>query len=230
MDLHPAADDEHVSGAFLRGGKWESGQWSFLQKHLQQHPGAAVLDLGANIGTFTLQAAAAGHHVVAVEAFQRNIQKLCSSILRNGLQDRVVLYKAAVWGDVQGTLALEAPAKNLGGTGVQMGGAGAGVVFVGREEVPKMLVDDLMPDLAGGAYVMKIDIEGSECRALESASFWAHPPVAASMEWGNLKSNRALCPQAAYDALVGNIQRYFGQNLRNYKLWDARLVLKPGLG
>ena len=55
-----------------------------------------VLDLGGNIGLFTLVAANAGCSVVAVEPTVNNAGVLWQSVLKNGFEDRVTLFKNAV--------------------------------------------------------------------------------------------------------------------------------------
>lgn len=60
--------------------------------------GGTVLDIGANIGTFTLLAArkvGEEGHVYAVEPIARNVQSLCAGVLGNGLRNVSVIPVAA---------------------------------------------------------------------------------------------------------------------------------------
>ena len=205
IDLHPKNIDVHVSGAFYRNSVWENDKFSFLDSL-----GAKTfVDIGANIGVFTLQALHKGYNVIAVEGADLNIQRLCSSIVKNKFKN-IKLYKAVVWDDDIGTLNFESPKENAGGTHVDITNTNTGV--------PKVLLDTVISGLTD--YVMKIDIEAAECRAFKS-HFFDHPAKGLTMEWGNLKVNKKLCPQRMYEELVKNISISYGKNLLLYNGWDA---------
>ena len=92
--------------------------------------------------------------------------------------------------------------------------------------VDKILLDEVLHDVK--RYVMKIDIEAAECRALQSQAFWDNPPQALTMEWGNLKNNKELCPQILYNTLVKNISTVYGTNLQNFNGWDSPNLIRVG--
>ena len=173
------------------------------------------VDIGANIGVFTLQALHRGYNVVAVEGADLNIQRLCSSIIRNKFKN-IKLYKAVVWDDDIGTLNFESPKENAGGTHVDMNNKNTGV--------QKVLLDTVIYGLTD--YVMKIDIEAAECRAFKS-HFFQHPAKGLAMEWSNLKNNKMLCPQNMYNELVQNITSVYGKNLFDYRGGDAPNLQLP---
>lgn len=205
IDLHPKNIDVHVSGAFYRNSVWENVKFKFLDSL-----GAKTfVDIGANIGVFTLQALHKGYNVIAVEGADLNIQRLCSSIVKNKFKT-IKLYKAVVWDDDIGTLNFESPKENAGGTHVDITNTNTGT--------PKVLLDTVISGLTN--YVMKIDIEAAECKAFKS-HFFEHPAKGLTMEWGNLKNNKNLCPQRMYEELVRNISKSYGRNLLHYNGWDA---------
>lgn len=53
-------------------------------------PGSVLYDIGANVGSYTLLAAALGHTVVAIEPSFANYARLCENILLNDLGPRVI--------------------------------------------------------------------------------------------------------------------------------------------
>jgi len=55
-----------------------------------------LLDIGANIGVFTLNAAASGFNVLSFEAFRPNQEALLMSICANQVFDRVTILKHAL--------------------------------------------------------------------------------------------------------------------------------------
>jgi hypothetical protein len=104
-------------------------------------PGDNVVDLGANVGLFTLLAAAAGARVLAVEA-QEGMVPVIEDLARvNGVADNVLVRHAAVGGGVDGV-----------GIGSHAGSAPPAASMV------------QLLDAAGMARVrfVKCDIEGSE--------------------------------------------------------------------
>lgn len=53
-------------------------------------PGSVLYDVGANVGPYTLLAAALGHTVVAIEPSYANYARLCENILLNDLGPKVI--------------------------------------------------------------------------------------------------------------------------------------------
>ena len=120
-------------------------------------PGQLVLDLGAHVGTFSLAAAAAGCHAVAVEAAPHNVELLQASVARNGYHGVRVVHAAA--SDQPGTVQFW-PRGPWG----RLATPGADEPSV---TVPAVTVQDLLAELASGwPSFVKIDVEGSELRAM----------------------------------------------------------------
>ncbi len=55
----------YVSGALAAGGVWEPHLLALIQKALKNYPEALFINLGANIGIWSLFAAALDHNVIA---------------------------------------------------------------------------------------------------------------------------------------------------------------------
>lgn len=87
--LHPTDIDVHVS-LHLRGdGLWEPHIVRTFQNLLYQDPQLGVYDIGANIGQYTLLAAAMGRKVVAVEPYLPNLRRLHKGIKMGKVEDKV---------------------------------------------------------------------------------------------------------------------------------------------
>lgn len=125
------------------------------------HPGATVLDVGAHLGFFTLQAArAAGAEgrVVAVEPNPRTLGHLRRNLALNGVQERVRIVPAAV-GAASGTTRFYV--EPAGDTSSRFRPAPAAE----EVEVELTTADALMAGLPP-VDVVKIDVEGGELEAL----------------------------------------------------------------
>lgn len=122
-----------------------------------------VVDIGANIGFFTLKFARwvpATAKVIAVEPEARNFDRLARRLARSGLSDRVVLrLGAATNRDGRASFAIcdEHPGNHRLSTG-------------GSVEVPAWRVDSLVRE-AGNPHIrlMKVDVQGAEMLVLEGA-------------------------------------------------------------
>lgn len=139
-------------------------EYDFLRRAMP--PGAAVVDVGAGIGQFSVFAARNGAGVVhSVEPDEENLVVLRRNVLRNGIDDRVVTHRMA-FSDCTGTGSLVAPQGvvaprfngrvvpgSVVGPGVEVGrlDAWAGRVGLGRIDVLKVNVaGDEASVLAGG--------------------------------------------------------------------------------
>jgi FkbM family methyltransferase len=118
-------------------------------------PGVTVLDVGANIGLYTLLGAKRGARVYAVEADPVNAAVLRHHVEINGFSERVTVFEMAAT-DSQQTIPLFRNPLNLGESNICSHGEPSGTVS-GRT------LDSLnLPPID----VCKIDIEGAELMAL----------------------------------------------------------------
>lgn len=96
LKLYPWRGDSLIGGVVQESGSYEP---HVLPAFVDRVPvGGTVLDIGANIGIFTLSAARkVGPHgrVFAIEPIARNVQSLCAGIHGNGLRNVSVFPVAA---------------------------------------------------------------------------------------------------------------------------------------
>jgi FkbM family methyltransferase len=116
--------------------------------------GSVVLDIGANIGIFTLLAAKRGAQVFAIECDPRTVAVLRKHIAINGFTDKVTTFELAAVESPK-LLRLYQNESNRGGNSLY--GSGTAVW------VPGKTVDSLnLPPID----ICKIDVEGAEATAL----------------------------------------------------------------
>jgi FkbM family methyltransferase len=159
--VHVRAHDQDIGGAIRRERTYEPHVSARLRSLVR--PGDTVVDVGANIGWFTLLAArltGEGGAVHAVEANARNTNLLRRSVQANGFEDVVRIHPVAA-SDSAGTMVL---APQAGSNGIVDDAAWYSVQFDGQL-VHALALDDLLAEL-DRLDVVKIDIEGGELRAL----------------------------------------------------------------
>jgi FkbM family methyltransferase len=156
--LYALPGDLLYGAHFLAHGEYEPHVCAVLDRILTA--GAVFVDVGANMGVFSLRAAArvgpAGH-VHAVEASTRNAALLARSIAENGFANVTLHHVAA--SDRTGELAvLENPLDTNARVALA---AGAG------ERTRAVRLDDLLGPALRRLDVVKVDVEGFEVAAIE---------------------------------------------------------------
>src|SRR5262249_19036698 len=127
-------------------------------------PGSTVVDVGANVGFFTLKFAdwtGESGCVIAVEPDHENFETLVTKIEAAGLERRVRLVRAAAATE-GGTIGFERNDLHPGDHWIRLGS--------GAITVPAVTIDDLVAD-AGAPRVslVKIDVQGAELLVLKGA-------------------------------------------------------------
>ena len=162
-------------------GVWEPNLTRWVGGRLR--PGDTFVDVGANIGYFTLLASklvGPGGRVVAVEALRETFARLQENLARNRATNVRALNVAAA--ESEGTLrAYQGPASH---TGLATVVEDFGHSYEG--EVPAAPLASLLTDAElGSARVIKVDVEGSElgvARGLAGALARTRPDVEVVIE------------------------------------------------
>ena len=163
FQIYSASDDAAV-GCHVRAGSYEPEVAACFRRILQ--PGMGVLDIGANIGFFTMLSAALvgpGGHVLAIEPNGRNVRLLEASRRVNGFSQVTVAQLAA--GAETGVLSLHRSHSN--GTASQPGADIA--ALLGAETVGCVRPDALVT-AERRIDLIKVDVEGAEYLALSGCS------------------------------------------------------------
>lgn len=137
---------------YVRGEKFIS-EAPLIQSLLK--PGFRCVDVGANIGYYTLmmrKAIGPGGHIVAIEPSPENLRELRMNVERNGLSNMVQILDCAV-GDSRQRVGLR--------EGIN---SGVTEIGTGAYEVQIDTLDDL---ITGPVDFIKMDIEGYETFALK---------------------------------------------------------------
>ena len=146
-----------VSQAYLTGGGHEQDV-DLVEMAIQiLRPGDLFLDVGSFLGTFSLAAASVGCRVIAIDASPLNAELLKAAAVLNGFDDLQVINAAA--DEHQGEIDFW----ELGPFGMVAASRPAGR----RLRVKSLRIDDVLDGLGAPCPgLVKIDVEGSEVRAL----------------------------------------------------------------
>jgi FkbM family methyltransferase len=158
IEVHPD-HDEYISEELVAFGRWEPFETELVLRLL---PADGLLaDCGANIGWYSLVAAAAGHSVIAAEPEPGNLELLRRNIDRNGLGDHIEVHACALAGR-QGIGQLALSPSNQGDHRLS---AGQERDSIGIE---LQRLDQIVGDRS--VDVMKVDTQGSEVNVLRGCT------------------------------------------------------------
>jgi FkbM family methyltransferase len=150
----------YVERCIAEGG-FEKTRATYLRAQLS--PQDVFVDIGANIGLFTIMAGRRGTAVVVFEPDPFNCERLRRNIKLNGLNEsRTIVHRTAL-GDTTGQIKLHRPLNdNYGMASVVSKYAPDGI------QVPLRRLDDMLT-LSDRRYVVKVDVEGAELQVLDGA-------------------------------------------------------------
>lgn len=195
--IHNPKDDIHVSNSIHKHGSWEGGYIELVLTFLRQDLDLQFLDLGANLGVYSMAVAKFGRKVVSVDALSINIQRMCATVQTNRFNNVQLVYNAL--SDVREVVSLGVDKGNIGGT------------FVAKDKNPNKVrgsrvsgsygdvqtatLDDLLelPGFDLKKVIIKMDVEGYENRVFKGGQkFFKNVDVrAVLMEWMWLKTGPA---------------------------------------
>mmetsp|Transcript_3699 Transcript_3699/g.6757 ORF Transcript_3699/g.6757 Transcript_3699/m.6757 type:complete len:284 (-) Transcript_3699:9-860(-) len=163
MNIHNPSNDG-VSKIIFDEGCWECSHLKEMLKALSKYDDSYFLDIGGNIGMWSLTAAAANHQTFTIEVLSDNWKRFCKSVnINNSFHNRTHLLNIAASSKPE-TFRLNVPNNNKGGTRV---------FAVGNDthedgDVKGVTIDSLNLPI-DRPVVMKLDVEGHELHALLGA-------------------------------------------------------------
>ncbi|MEO6711433.1 MAG: FkbM family methyltransferase, partial [Planctomycetota bacterium] len=198
IDFEVLADDA-IIGPAIEQGSWADHETFLFRAHVA--PGTRVVDLGANVGWFAVQAILAGAEVHAFEPVP-GIADICERNMRRAEtvgRGRGILHRVAA-SDRRGRAAIVLAAKNHGDNRVvEPGARPVDMADAESLEIELAPVDELV---SGPVRFLKIDTQGSEWLALQGARklLAASPELAMLLEFWPY-ALRGATPQALLDFL-----------------------------
>lgn len=198
MAIHgdqPGVVVDQVSNAIARDGMWEEDVSRHLLQLSETNPrrnpegNVNVLDIGANIGWFTLLFAARGFTLWSVEPFDANLRLLRLSIcLNQNFAERIHLIPYGLHTKTTQCSLFQRRDKNIGDTSAVCSDDPTAMELMDKQvvklaEVEMRSLDELfnsgtVPKPQGGIQTLKIDVEGFEPFAIGGAKQFMSGPDA----------------------------------------------------
>jgi FkbM family methyltransferase len=159
-----------VSDVALRGEYAEFATVEWLRRVVK--PGGCVIDVGANVGQMTLEAAflvGPTGRVIAIEPAPGNVRVLRRHVIENGFESRVTIIEAACGAKEDDKVVLHI----LGDTVDSIGSGHTQSKHAHESPSIELQVPVVTIDRVATEYpptVVKIDVEGAELSVLEGAA------------------------------------------------------------
>ena len=172
--VYPVDMDTQISRQILSTGMWEPSIVNRFQELLSRDPRLGVIDVGANLGLYSLIAASHGHPVLAIEPYLENIWHMHRAIQLQHLHNITILHNAV--SETEGTAWLVLNDNNQGDVRVNTEhDQGQSQVVSDHTEPIKLDVntvtmDKLLPFITFKRAILKLDIQGYEHKAFAQAS------------------------------------------------------------
>ena len=195
--VYPREVDNMISAYVTDFHTWEEDWLNATGEILTKHKDFVYLDLGCNIGVYSLFAAKLGANVFAVDPNINNLRLLAKSLRLGHLHDNVTLILNAI-SDAHDNVTLEIVKGNVGGSvikaldKIQKSDSENMVRSVDTENIVETVtLDDFGDILKDEKVFIKMDIESYELNAIEGAhSFFQKVDVRyIQMEWTHFRYN-----------------------------------------
>lgn len=199
FSMYASPEDLAVGRVILAKGIYEPAVTRAFRTRLR--PGMTVVDVGANIGYFSLLSASlvgSTGSVIAVEPNPRNVKALYASAARNGFR-HVHVFQAAA-SDECGLLFLNVDSSN----GTVSPAKGDIDDMLSRETVPALTLDTII-EPSRRVDLIKLDTEGAEYKVLRGARKFlsaSRPTIISEFSPGQLQCISAVTPEKYLELFV----------------------------
>jgi len=194
--------DKFVSAVFNSYERYDPLMMSDFLSAINQFPDAYVIDIGCNLGPYTMLASSTGHDVIAVDPLPENHALLYNSIVLNGVDHIVTQVMNSVSDEHSSFFAFQEEAGNPGNTlMVKANNLQADKANSVRKgyQIKSVLFQQLLDLIPSNLpVVIKMDVEGYECKVLQkflSGEDKSHFVPVIMMETVTLCSPKGMCPE-----------------------------------
>jgi len=235
--IYTADTDKWVSGALVNGGYFEGDEVSRFMKLLQLDHRLQFVDIGANIGLYSLPASRLTQ-VLAVEPNWRSMARLAKAVVLGAISSNITLVQNAV-SKVRSESKMGSDRTNQGHAFL-IDGTKCNSTVEGNPDcitlshTKTVLLNDLLPLMRSKAALLKVDIEGHEINVFTESSagqFFDQIEVpAVCIEWLFLKTYSPEKVQPLFDFFHRrNYVAFDTGNSRlgeHYRYWPINILFK----
>lgn len=161
MFVYSEKEDMYVSRDIIYTGGHKVMEVNSIMELMSKFPDSVFVDIGANVGSFSIPIAASGYRVIAIESLRPNVIRLCASMKKADLTNQLTIVYNAVtdfrenvshlWKDTFISLSHTVN------------------VHEGTYPIYSIILDDLLEIYNLTNVIIKIDMSGKEDKVLNGA-------------------------------------------------------------
>ena len=155
--IYNDTEDIYISKSLSTSGIWEPDVTAFLTKIFKTSETLTFIDIGANVGYFSLLAASFGVNAIAVEPIERNVAKLLKAIGLNWMVNEIRVFQYAM-SNKRVADWMQVPTNNQGGGKIVMEKEWKAIVDERKHRVETVTLDDLADFITTEDVIIKIDV------------------------------------------------------------------------
>jgi FkbM family methyltransferase len=184
-------DSDFLTVVLNKDKIYEEWEITILLRILLRDPHLALIDVGANVGLYSMYAASLGRFVLAIECFPPNIERMRKAVQHENIQNNVVLVSNAVYTESGRYFRLLKDNHSIGAQVLDVNH-----ILDRREHdiytVQTIKFDEILPIIKQRNVqkaLLKVDIESSESFVFQSGSevFRSVDIPFIMIEWTNVK-------------------------------------------
>lgn len=157
-------ENDLVSTKLASDGNWEDSSINMFIQLLKADPAVSFVDIGANLGIYSIVAATFGRQVIAVDPWFQNLCRVRRSLILGNLHENVTLLLNGV-SNVRGTAKISKNPGNRGGQSIRA--VDSKKADGSHDYMKSILLEDILKIVKFKSAIFKIDIEGHEWYLLE---------------------------------------------------------------
>ena len=216
-------NDVWVTGRLLRGTYFEGDEVSRFLRLLRLDPQLQLVDIGANIGVYSLPAARVAK-VLAVEPNWRSMARLVKAVHLGGVVSNITLVQNAI-SNVRATLNMGVHPTNQGNAFLinttKCKATPINLPCNTLAPTRTILLNDLLPLMRSKSALMKVDVEGHEVNIFTDATagqFFDQIDVPlVFMEW-------VLCKRHSTDIVQRLLNFFYSRNYAVFGVDNSKLA------
>ncbi|VDI17800.1 Hypothetical predicted protein [Mytilus galloprovincialis] len=165
--IYDPNEDVHISRMIFNSGTWETPLVDKVVEAMKLHPDAVFIDIGANIGMYSMTMAALGYRVIAIDCNIENVMRLCASARKANVTNKMSIIHNGI-SDKRSVLRLiKSTEPNVGGMGVEQISSTSNITH--NLTANAILLDDLLEIFPIKSAIIKMDVEKHEDEILKGA-------------------------------------------------------------
>ena len=220
---YTAQTDDTVTGFLLRGKYYEGDEVSRFIRLLRLDRQLQLVDIGANVGLYSLPAARVAH-VIAVEPNWHSMTRLAKAVDLGGVVSNITLVHNAI-SNVRTTLNMGVHPRNQGNAFLinttKCKATPNNLPCNTLSPTRTILLNDLLPLMRSKSALMKVDVEGHEVNVFTDPTagrFFDQVDVRlVFMEWN-------LCKRHSTDIVQRLVNFFFSRNYTVFNEHNSKLT------